>query len=110
MRLGCGISPRIGRRAPGRKVRRIMSICPMARGSLRTRRANDRTVLNLEAEMAFRVGQKVVCVDASAADDGYRTALVEGAVYTIAAIDAEPDSDGNIGLTFSDLVDPPRRS
>jgi hypothetical protein len=36
--------------------------------------------------MTFHVGQKVVCVDASISRWGCDTGLVDGAVYTIAAI------------------------
>ena len=56
--------------------------------------------------MAFYVGQKVVCVDASPALDGYRPPIKEGAVYTIAGMSEKPHCE--LGLYLVGIEIPPR--
>lgn len=55
----------------------------------------------------FHVGQKVVCVDASAAKDGYVPPVNEGAVYTVADVEASDPSD--LGITLFEVTLPIRR-
>lgn len=60
--------------------------------------------------MNFRVGQKVVCIDADPSLDGYvHTQLCLNSIYTVRGIDTEPDALGNIGLWFVEIADAPTR-
>jgi len=53
--------------------------------------------------MAFRVGQKVVCVDANPRN-GHVSNLTEGAVYTVRAFG--PSKDGSPGISLDEIYHP----
>jgi len=55
----------------------------------------------------FKVGDQVVCVDASASYYHGFNSLLLGAVYRVAAIDGlPPEADGTIGLHLSEIPTP----
>ena len=64
--------------------------------------------------MSFRVGQKVVCVNAEPSADGYKVALIEGAVYTIIEIvdhagDRRCVREDTLGIILCEVQSPPYR-
>lgn len=54
--------------------------------------------------MAFYVGQKVVCVDASPCRHRLRHSLTHGAIYVIAGFDTEDPSITNLHLEGDEVV------
>jgi hypothetical protein len=55
--------------------------------------------------MAFRIGQKVVCVDASPhPKTGKPTSAVVGAVYTVTGIYDDPVSRNGVGVTLAEIL------
>jgi hypothetical protein len=57
----------------------------------------------------FYVGQRVVCVNDSPAWDGHVPFVRKGAIYTIRCVSPAEDCDGNLGLRFHEVADPPPR-
>lgn len=56
--------------------------------------------------MTFRVGQKVVCVDATRYGPN-SSMLREGAVYTIASVDGHEDFHGEYGVLLVEVTPTP---
>ncbi len=54
--------------------------------------------------MSYRVGQVVVCVDASGIYEEVKNPPVEGGVYTIRSFSVGPDDE--LGLRLAEIVNP----